>query len=89
MITIKNRYPLPLVGESIDRLATAKRYTQLDLTAAYHRLRTKKGDEWKTAFRTRYDHFEYEVLPFGLTNVPATFEAVAVITRRPVDTGGR
>ena len=88
MVTIKNRYPLPLVGESIDRLATAKRYTQLDLTAAYHRLRTKEGDEWKTAFRTRYGHFEYQVLPFGLTNAPAMFQAVAVITRRPVDTGG-
>lgn len=75
MITIKNRYPLPLVGESIDRLAMAKRYTQLDLTAAYHRLRIKKGDEWKTAFRTRYGHFEYQVLPFGLTNAPATFQA--------------
>ncbi len=75
MITIKNRYPLPLVGESIDRLAMAKRYTQLDLTAAYHRLRIKKGDEWKTAFRTRYGHYEYQVLPFGLTNAPATFQA--------------
>ncbi len=75
LITIKNRYPLPLVGESIDRLAMAKRYTQLDLTAAYHRLRIKAGDEWKTAFRTRYGHFEYQVLPFGLTNAPATFQA--------------
>ncbi len=75
MITVKNRYPLPLVGESIDRLAMAKRYTQLDLTAAYHRLRIRKGDEWKTAFRTRYGHFEYQVLPFGLTNAPATFQA--------------
>ena len=47
----------------------------MDLTAAYHRLRIKKGDEWKTAFRTRYGHFEYQVLPFGLTNAPATFQA--------------
>ena len=45
MITIKNRYPLPLVDESIDRLTMAKRYTQLNLTAAYHRLRIRKGDE--------------------------------------------
>ena len=75
MITIKNRYPLPLVDESIDRLTMAKRYTQLNLTAAYHRLRIRKGDEWKTAFRTRYGHFEYQVLPFGLTNASATFQA--------------
>lgn len=74
-ITIKNRYPLPLIGESLDRLGRAKRFTQLDLTSAYHRLRIKKGDEWKTAFRTRYGHFEYQVLPFGLSNAPATFQA--------------
>lgn len=73
--TIKNRYPLPLVGESLDRLGRAKRYTQLDLTAAYHRMRIRKGDEWKTAFRTRYGHFEYQVLPFGLANAPASFQA--------------
>ena len=58
-ITIKNRYPLPLVGESLDRLGRAKRFTQLDLTSAYHRMRIKEGDEWKTAFRTWYGHFEY------------------------------
>ena len=75
MITIKNRYSLSLVNESIDRLTMIKRYTQLNLIAAYHRLRIRKGDEWKTAFRTRYGHFEYQVLPFGLTNAPATFQA--------------
>ena len=74
-ITIKNRYPLPLIGESLDRLGKAKRFTQLDLTMAYHRVRIKEGDEWKTAFRTRYGHFEYQVLPFGLSNAPATFQA--------------
>ena len=73
-ITIKNRYPLPLVGESLDRLGRAKRFTQLDLTSAYHRMRIKEGDEWKTAFRTRYGHFEYQVMPFGLTNAPGSFQ---------------
>ena len=68
MFTIQDRSPLSLVGESIDRLVMVKRYPRLDLTAAYHRLRIKKGDEWKTAFRTRYGHFEYQVLPFGPTN---------------------
>ena len=58
-LTIKNRYPLPLIGESLDQLGRAKRFTQLDLTSAYHRMRIKEGDEWKTAFRTRYGHFEY------------------------------
>ena len=51
-LTIKNWYPLPLIGESLDRLGRAKRFTQLDLTSAYHRMRIKEGDEWKTAFRT-------------------------------------
>ena len=73
-MTIKNRYPLPLIGESLDRLGRAKRFTQLDLTNAYHRMRIREGDEWKTAFRTRYGHFEYQVMPFGLSNAPATFQ---------------
>ncbi len=73
-LTIKNGYPLPLVGKSLDRLGWARRFTQLDLTNAYHRMRIKKGDEWKTAFRTHYGHFEYQVMSFGLTNVPATFQ---------------
>ena len=58
-LTIKNRYPLPLIGESLDRLGRAKRFTQLDLSSAYHRMRIKEGDEWKTAFQTRYGHIEY------------------------------
>ena len=74
-VTIKNRHPLPLISETLDRLYGAKRFTKLDLKDAYHRLRIKKGDEWKTAFRTRYGHFEYLVMPFGLTNAPATFQA--------------
>ena len=74
-ITIKNRHPLPLVQESLDRLAGAKIYTKLDLKDAYHRIRIKSGDEWKTAFRTRYGHYEYCVMPFGLANAPATFQA--------------
>ena len=73
-LTIKNRYPLPLIGESLDRLGRAKRFTQLDLTSAYHRMRIREGDEWKTAFRTRYGHFEYQVMPFGLSNAPASFQ---------------
>lgn len=74
-VTIKNRYPLPLIGEALDRLVGAKVYTKLDIRSAYNLIRIKEGDEWKTAFRTRYGHFEYRVLPFGLANAPATFQA--------------
>ena len=72
-LTLKNRYLLPLIGETIDRLSGAKIFMQLDLKDAYHRIRIRKGDEWKTVFRIRYSHFEYTVMPFGLANVPATF----------------
>ncbi|EAL23701.1 hypothetical protein CNBA3480 [Cryptococcus deneoformans B-3501A] len=62
-ITIKNRYPLPLITELLDRLKSAKVFTKIDLRGAYNLLRIKAGEEWKTAFRTRYGHFEYLVMP--------------------------
>jgi hypothetical protein len=74
-LTVKNRYPLPLTSEILDRLSKATCFTKLDLRNAYHRVRIREGDEWKTAFRTRYGHFEYLVMPFGLANAPATFQA--------------
>jgi hypothetical protein len=74
-VTIKNRYPLPLISEMLDRLQGAGWYTKLDMKNAYHRIKIQPGDEWKTAFRTRYGHFEYLVMPFGLANAPATFQA--------------
>uniref|UniRef100_A0A8C5PN48 Reverse transcriptase n=1 Tax=Leptobrachium leishanense TaxID=445787 RepID=A0A8C5PN48_9ANUR len=73
-ITIKNKYPLPLITELMDRLKTAKIFTKLDLRGAYNLVRIKKGDEWKTAFRSRYGHYEYLVMPYGLCNAPATFQ---------------
>ena len=73
-LTIKNRYPLPLIGESLDRLGRAKQFTQLDLTNAYHWMRICEGDKWKTAFKTRYGHFKYQVMSFSLSNIPAIFQ---------------
>ena len=75
MLTIMNRCPLPLIGESLDRPSRAKIYSKFDIVSAYHRTRIKKGNEWKSAFRTRYGHYEYQLRPFGLTDAPASFQA--------------
>ena len=73
-ITIKNRYPLPLISETLNRLCRAKFFTKLDIIAAFNRLRIREGDEALTAFRTRFGLYEYLVMPFGLCNGPATFQ---------------
>jgi len=72
-VTIKNRYPLPLISGLLDQFSQAKIHTKIDFRGAYNLVRIKEGDEWKTAFRTRYGHFEYNVMPFGLTNALPSF----------------
>jgi hypothetical protein len=73
-ITIKNRYPLPLITELLDKCGNAKYFTCFDLRDGYHLLRMAMGQEWKTAFRCRYGLYEYNVMPFGLCNAPGTFQ---------------
>jgi hypothetical protein len=75
-ITIKNWYPLPNILELRDRLAYAEIFTALDLRGAYNLIRMKKGEEWKIVFRTRYGHYKYTVMLFGLTNALATCQAL-------------
>ena len=73
-ISRKDRYPLPLIKETLSALGRAKWLTKLDVSSAFHRIRVAKGEEWKTAFRTRYGLFEWKVCPFGLANAPSTFQ---------------
>ena len=75
-ITIKNRYPLPLVSELMDRLKKAKYFTKLDIRWGYNNVRVKAGDEWKAAFVTNRGLFEPNVMFFGLANSPSTFSAL-------------
>jgi len=69
-----NRYPLPLMSELQDRISGTQFFTKIDLKNRYHLVRVKEGDERKTAFRTRYSLYEFLVMPFGLSNAPATFQ---------------
>src|SRR5436305_14911488 len=73
-ITIKDKYIVLLVDEMREQLRKAKWFTLMDLQDGYYHLRIKKGDEWKTAFRTRYTHYKFTIMPMGLTNVVASFQ---------------
>ena len=72
-VTIKNRYPLPRIDNLFDQLRGAPVYSKIDLHTGYHQLRVRDTDIPKTAFRTRYGHFEFTVMPFGLMNALAAF----------------
>ena len=74
-ITIKNKTPLPLIDFLFTSLHGSTIFTKLDLSEAYHHIRIKEGDQWKTAFRTPMGLFEWQVMPFGASNASGTFQA--------------
>ncbi|GKE55822.1 putative reverse transcriptase domain-containing protein [Tanacetum coccineum] len=72
-LTIKNRYPLPRIDDLFDQLQGLSVYSKIDLRSGYHQLRVRDEDIPKTTFRTRYGHYEFQMMPFGLTSTPAVF----------------
>jgi len=75
-VTVKNRYPLPLISELVSQLHRAKYFTKLDVCWGFNNVRIKPGDEWKAAFCTNHGLFEPLVMFFGITNSPATFQTI-------------
>jgi hypothetical protein len=72
-VTVKNKYPLPRIDDLFDQLKDENIFSKIDLGSGYHQVRIKEEDISKSTFRTRYGHYEFTVVPFGLSNAPVVF----------------
>jgi hypothetical protein len=72
-VIIKNKYPFPMVDDIFDQLKDARIFSKIDLSSVYHQVRIRDEDISKTSFGTRYGHYKFTVVPFGLSNAPVVF----------------
>jgi len=82
-ITVKGKYPVPIIDELLDELAGASWFSKLDLRSGFHQIRLKPDDEFKNAFQTNFGQFEFKFMPFGLTVAPGTFQDAMNSTLAP------